>query len=416
MQESFNGDFDLQVRSIMEEAQEPAPAGAWEAISSRLDALAAGAAGASPVAGASKTAGAAALRPAARPMRRVWAWSGAALAMAAAVALGVFVFSPREAAPGPVEMISGDGLMAEATASEMPGSPVTAEVPGTPAVSVLTPVSASVREQKAADLCTEPENSASREQNEAVLYTEPQEPETEASVAENPAPVAAAPATADPFAVMAQEDARKAKARRGTSVILGGGATSNNSAGGNLSLAAPGAYTLNSITESSKSSFGIPMTFGVGVRFRINDMLSVGTGLDWSLLVRSFEGIYNADGSNTPGDIRHSIQYIGIPANLFVDLFDTMDLHFYAMAGAEAEYAVSNRYSLLGTSKSVSARVDGLQWSAGAGIGAEFAVSSKLNLFLEPQSRYYFDCGQPKSVRTEKPFMLIVRAGLRFDL
>ena len=415
MQESFNGDFDLQVRSIMEEAQEPAPAGAWEAISSRLDALAAGAAG------ASKTAGAAALRPAARPMRRVWAWSGAALAMAAAVALGVFVFSPREAAPGPVGMISGDGLMAEATASEVPESPVIAEVPGTPAVSAATPVSARAREQKAADLCTESEISASREQNEAVLYTEPQSPETEAPVAENPAPesaapVAAAPAPADPFAVMAQEDARKAKARRGTSVTLGGGATSNNSAGGNLSLAAPGAYTLNSITETSKSSFGIPMTFGVGVRFRINDMLSVGTGLDWSLLVRTFEGVYNADGSNTPGDIRHSIQYIGIPANLFVDLFDTRDLHFYAMAGAEAEYAVSNRYSLLGTSKSVSARVDGLQWSAGAGIGAEFAVSSKLNLFLEPQSRYYFDCGQPKSVRTEKPFMLIVRAGLRFDL
>ncbi len=403
MQKSFNEDFDLQVRSIMEEAQEPAPAGAWEAISSRLDAL-------TP-----------AIAPAARPFRRVWAWGGAALAMAAAVALGVFVFSPREAAPGPVEMISGDGLVAEATASGVPGSPVAAEVPGTPAVSVVTPVSARVREQKAADLCTEPENSASREQNEPVLCTEPQEPATETPVAENPAPEnpapeTAAPVQADPFALMAQEDARNSRAKRGTSIIVGGGATSNNSGNGNVALAAPGAYTLNSITETSKSSFGIPMTFGVGVRFRLNDKFSVGTGLDWSLLVRSFEGVYNADGSNTPGDIRHSIQYIGVPANLFVDLFDTRDLHFYAMVGAEAEYAVSNRYSLLGTAKSVSAKVDGLQWSAGAGIGAEFALGQKLNLFLEPQSRYYFDCGQPKSVRTEKPFMLIMRAGLRFDL
>ena len=87
MQKSFNEDFDLQVRSIMEEAQEPAPAGAWEAISARLDAMAAATA-----ASAASASGSAAARGA----RRVWYWAGAALAMAAAVALGVFFTGTSE--------------------------------------------------------------------------------------------------------------------------------------------------------------------------------------------------------------------------------------------------------------------------------------------------------------------------------
>ena len=89
MQKIVNEDFDLQVRSIMEEAQEPAPAGAWEAISSRLDAMAAASA-ATAASAASASAGTKAGLAAIFGGRRVWYWSAAAFAMAAAVAIGIF--------------------------------------------------------------------------------------------------------------------------------------------------------------------------------------------------------------------------------------------------------------------------------------------------------------------------------------
>ena len=118
MQKSFNEDFDLQVRSIMEEAQEPAPAGAWEAISARLDAMAAAtaasAASASGSAAAASSAAAGSSSAAARGARRVWYWAGAALAMAAAVALGVFFTGTSENNSNLIDINDGSALVAEA--------------------------------------------------------------------------------------------------------------------------------------------------------------------------------------------------------------------------------------------------------------------------------------------------------------
>ena len=54
--------------------------------------------------------------------------------------------------------------------------------------------------------------------------------------------------------------------------------------------------------------------------------------------------------------------------------------------------------------------------SCGAGVGVEFRLSGKLGLYLDPGVRYYFPNSQPKSIRTDKPFMFNFDAGLRFSL
>ena len=350
------------IRSILEDAQEPAPAGAWKAISSRLDAIASGSA--SPVA--------------ARSFRRVWAWGGAALAMAASIALGVFFLGTRDNGSGVVELASGESLVAEAASFE----------------------NSEIRQQSVPETPTEAPVAETRQQSM---------PETPAETAPEE--------SADPFAIMAKEDAAARNAtRRRASLLFGGSATGNSASASSVALAAPGAYTLNSITEKSKSNFGIPLTFSIGVRYPLNERLSVACGLDWSLLTRTFEGIYDDGLTSHSGDIRHNLQYIGIPLDLFANLLNTEDLRFYAKAGIEAEYAISNKYSVIGTNTSVRGDVSGLQWSAGAGVGVEFFLGKRTGLFLEPDARYYFDCGQPKSIRTEKPFMLMMRAGLRFDI
>lgn len=338
MQNSFKEDFDLQLRSMMEDAQEPAPAGAWRAISSRLDAIAG-----APVAAA----------------HRVWYWAGAALAAAAAIVLGVFFIGTSDNTPAPAMLADNTPAVIAAEA------PVIAE--------------------------------------DAVI----------AGPTGNPA--AAEPA-ADPFAQMAYEDSRAARRPVNVSVLLTGGASGNNASNAPMALAAPGQYFQTGITETSQSSYGIPVIIGIGARLALTESISIGAGIDYSLLTRSFEGRYT-DGVNTQtGDFNHTLQYLGIPVDLFVSLVQRKDIRFYSNVGAEIEKGISNKYRLLGTDTIVGDKVQGVQWSVGGGLGIEFSLGSRVALFAEPTFKYYFNCDQPKSIRTEKPFQMVLRAGLRFDL
>jgi hypothetical protein len=385
MRKEFDDNFDFQIRSMMEEAQEPAPAGAWEAISSRLDALQGAAAGA----GATRIGTAAA-----RPVRRVWYWAGTALAAAATVALGIFFTGTSDNNSNLIDINSGTALVAESSSDGI-GSLIPEET-AAPAEKPAT------RVQQAAEMTTTPEKPATRVQQAAEMTTAPEKPE-----AEGP----------DPFARMAYEDARKASSvSKGISLLVKGGSTGNNASAGKLSMAAPGAYRQNGITETSKSSFSVPVIAGIGVRMHLNDVLSIGTGIDYSLLARSFEGRYIDGLTIWTGDITHTVQYVGVPVDLFVNLVNKNDITLYSVFGAEAEKAVSNKYRLLGTNTVVGDSVDGLQWSVGAGLGLEFNVGRRVGIFAEPSVKYYFDCNQPKSLRTDKPFQMVLRAGVRFEL
>ena len=358
MQNSFKEDFDLQLKSMMEDAQEPAPAGAWRAISSRLDAIAG-----APVAAA----------------HRVWYWAGAALAAAAAIVLGVFFIGTSDNTPAPAMLADNTTAVIAAEA------PVIAE---DAVIAGATPVIA----------------------EDAVIAGA-----TPVIAGSTGNPAAAEPA-ADPFAQMAYEDSRAARRPVNVSVLLTGGASGNNASNAPMALAAPGQYFQTGITETSQSSYGIPVIIGIGARLALTESISIGAGLDYSLLTRSFEGRYT-DGVNTQtGDFNHTLQYLGIPVDLFVSLVQRKDIRFYSNVGAEIEKGISNKYRLLGTDTIVGDKVQGVQWSVGGGLGIEFSLGSRVALFAEPTFKYYFNCDQPKSIRTEKPFQMVLRAGLRFDL
>ena len=424
MRKEFDEELDLQIRSIMEEAQEPAPAGAWEAISSRLDALQGAAAGA----GATRLGAAAS-----RPVRRTWYWAGAALAAAAAVALGIFFTGTSDNNSNLIDINSGSGLVAESLSdgigapipeSDMVREPILPEktaVPAEkPADSRPQPAKTEVPAGNAADSRPQPAAEAAAQPGVEAQPDDKAQPSVQEQhpvQAQSTAPAENAAEASDPFARMAYEDSRRASsARRGVSLLVKGGSTGNNAGASKLAMAAPGAYQQSGITETSKSSFGVPVIAGIGLRLHLNDVLSVGTGIDYSLLTRSFEGRYVEGLSVQNGDFNHTLQYIGIPIDFFVKLVDKNDITLYSVVGTEAEKAVSNKYRLLGTDVVVGDKVNGLQWSVGAGLGFEFNVSRRVGIFAEPSVKYYFNCDQPKNLRTDKPFQMVLRAGVRFDL
>ena len=139
------------------------------------------------------------------------------------------------------------------------------------------------------------------------------------------------------------------------------------------------------------------------------------------MLTRSFKGTYTGSAAAPyDGLIFHTVHYVGVPVNVYYDLFSTRDelMKIYAWGGGSADYCVANNYRLMGAPTSVVPdKAGGFQFSAALGMGLEFKLSDKLGLYIDPAVRYYFHSpGQPKSVRTDKPFMFNFDAGLRFNL
>ena len=395
MQKNTNKDFDSIIRSMMENAQETPPAGIWESIESRLP------------------------QPRKAPAAW-WHWAVPAMALAAAAVSAVFFINKPSAdktyekeqisviAQVPSQDHSNESLLV--LADEQPSDTAQEQ----PAVQVLRPV----RE----DAAQEQEAEIPQETNVPDAATEPQAVQEQA-----PSPAESKPADSpivmeysqNPF-YHHEAETRARRAQLQLNGLIGGNEASQMPFSrsfimGTRAVSDPKGTT---ISENTESTYGIPLSFGIGTRFYLTNHFSVGTGLSYSLLVRSFNGTFIDDTRHVTGDIRHSIQYLGIPLNLYYDILDTDLLQLYLFGGGAAEKAISNKYLIQNGPDPInySTKVPGLQWSADLGLGIQFRLTNHVGLYLDPSARYYFNSNQPKSIRTKKPFMFGFEAGLRFDL
>jgi len=177
------------------------------------------------------------------------------------------------------------------------------------------------------------------------------------------------------------------------------------------------------INETGSSSYAIPVSFGIGAKVSLSPKWSIGAGVSYTLLSRTFQGTYSALGSDgVPGEpikypkIRNSQSYIGIPVNVYYSIINNKRLDFYAYAGGTAEKCVDNRYRMA-QDVIYKEAVKGFQFSAGGGIGVEFIFGDMLGLYIDPNVRYWFKDGrQPKSIRTQNPLSFGCEIGFRVRL
>ena len=399
MQDNWQ-EFDRQIQSVLQDAEVKAPRRVWRAVSARLRSAEAAAAW--------------------------WKWAVPAFAAAALVAGLFFAFNGKTPADPAQSIIVAqtDTDSAPAPAETAP-APVAEEPSQEVSVSKL-PSAPHAHKALVAQVVTPSE--------EHPAVTEPVQEQENVAVedAAGSAPVSGISATvpsedasedvAAQWATLEQEDAIQSTGSVKFSGLYAqggvGGNDSNISYGGTgISKMAPGAGSPDAgIGEVGTSTYGVPFTIGLGARFHVAPKLSLGTGLEYSLLTRTFKGSYS---DSYTGGISHSVQYVGIPVNAYYDLLTTRDnlLNLYAWGGGSAEVCVSNKYRLMSDPGTVVKDAAGaLQFSAALGIGVEIPLGSKLSLYLDPAVRYYFHGNQPKSLRTDKPFMFNFDAGLRFNL
>ena len=373
------------MRSILEGAQEEVPAHIWEGVSAGLD-------------------------KAARRKTIVLWWRRAAVgaAAAAAVAAGVLLYDGQ---PELTPDASDDSLIAVVE----PVQPIETE---TVTEQHIEP--ASIQKQAAAVRASGltayvPEETAKDTYTETVVHTPAEEVKAEDSTYD-----------VDLSDDWVEEVPERHKVK--TSLVLSGITGTNNAKIAKspdrfkAPTLNPGPAKTGVKETSTNSSYGIPVSFGAGVKFELSPKWSLGVGANYSLLTRKFFGTYtdvNEDGAvlnSISADIRNTQHYVGIPVNAYYNIVDSRNINLYAYAGGAAEKCIADNYEVLNTSIVHKQKAKGIQMSANLGIGVEFMLGQHLGLYIDPSLRYYFDCGQPKSIRTEQPLMMGFEMGLRVNL
>lgn len=170
------------------------------------------------------------------------------------------------------------------------------------------------------------------------------------------------------------------------------------------------------LNEFSDVNHSLPISFGVSVRKDLNKYIGIETGLVYTYLSSKFK---------KTGNYKHIAQqelhYLGIPLNLVVYMQNTSEWNFYFTVGVMGEKGIQFNYKQdvyknneRITSFKDRVSINGMQWSFNASIGISYNFYKDWSIYFEPRYSYYFDSNQPINIRTEKPNVFGLGAGLRY--
>lgn len=427
-------DFDRLVKSTLENGTEEVPAGLWEAVQGRLPSAS----------GKSR-----------RTAVLFWG-AGASLAAAAAIALAV-VFSGRDLQRNPVDIASGgNGFVALYPTSAGRALDITCKLSGPSGTAdAATGTGNDGASDEAADGYEGYTTAGNEVADEGSAATGAEADTDEGSAATD----ADADADTDEVSAATSADADadngsgmgnaaglpetddfdgemdlkdgKVQSGSGLSFSVHGTASSNtnpNARGSSGPMRAPAAApTTTSITETGESSYMIPITAGVGLKFAITPRWAIGTGVDVSILSRNYAGTYrrfNESGVETMttsfSDIRNTQLYLSVPLNVYFSIISNHFVDFYAYAGGAVQKCISNKHFMTMPEHRIrySDSTGGILLNAGAGLGCEFIIARQVGIYIDPSLRYHFNVKgrAPKSIWTRQPLTAGIEVGLRVRL
>ena len=389
-----HNDWDLQMKSILEGGQEEVPAHIWDAVSSELDTIA-------------------------QRRKTVIFWRRAAIGMSAAAALAFGLFlnhSNEEKLPEPTfadivtpvfdneisiveEAVKNEDLIAFVPKATNTQATEPTAIPST-ATEAISASDVVIAEDSAVETTAAIIPDSSAKTKEEHISTESTWVEEETELKE-----------------------RKIKPSIVLSGIAGTNSAQNTGHTGVIRRPTLSTAPMKTTVEQTEpgDTYGIPVSFGVGTKIGFNSRWSLGVGVNYTLLSRKFYGDYTKVEDRhiteaVKSDIRNTLHYVGIPINAYYNIVEKKFINFYAYAGGTVEKCVANEYRILTKDILHKEKVQGVQASANLGIGVEFMLGNHLGIYIDPSARYYFNCNQPKSIRTAQPLMLGFEMGFRVNL
>ena len=388
-------EFDIQVRNLLQQAQENVSPSVWEGVQAGL------------------------VRK--RRAAAFWRWTGA-VAAAAAILVGVVLLWPAEQQAHSNPTI----LLAETSAEDIPQAPQVQE-DVLPAEETPAPVTGAPAPSMKENTPVEEARTPAMEAAAPAVETAAPAVETAAPAKERESAAASIPQQVeDPsvFNRLAYEEERQGFASVWSMEVSGNLEDKRRST---LTSFAPRHYSAPPLgaaegiyNENPEASFSLPFSVGAGLNWQFARHWAVGVGLRYTNLSRMFVGDYVGNGivlSQT--DIDNHQHWLGIPVNVYYAFIHTGRWRVHAFTGGSMEFLVDNDYLVHGARKDIHFHQRGFrpQFSAGLGVGVEFRITPWLGLYLDPSFRYYFRPDlQPRSLRTIQPLRFDVEAGLRFSL
>ena len=165
-------------------------------------------------------------------------------------------------------------------------------------------------------------------------------------------------------------------------------------------------------SQQGNAKHHAPVSVGLQVAFGIAPRLSLSTGLVYTRTSSDFYPYAPSSSYN----VHQVLHYVGIPVGLNYEFWQSGGFHAYVMAGAEADYNVKNDTEEEGVKKE-DAKRDRVQFSGKASLGAQYDITPKVGLYIEPGAKYYFDNGSHvENTFKDKKLNFNLQFGLRFNL
>lgn len=371
---------DQDIREMLYNAEEPVSPGVWSAVEAGLNAR--------------------------RKVVPAWLWSAVAVAAAAAVAAGVFLWRPSGLKLE--EFSPSSGLTAHLDYS-LPQN-IVERVPEAPSATGKAVSAVALREEASLE----------------AVQTATINPEVLLKVSSRlamPPQSSCAPTVNDNY--LLNELAWEARPLPGRDFSLTASgditASSRAQAFSRRSAAAPASIMAEGVEYLSGDRPGVPFSAGIGLKWSIFPRWAVGTGVRYTNLRRSFIGNYHS-GQGWSADeksIDNTQHWLGVPVNVYFDVVDRPRFKVHAFAGGAVDYLLGNKFTIH-SDKDILWNKSGtsFQWSASVGAGAEYLITRHIGIYLDPSVRYCFGQagGQDINGLPAHPLQFMLEAGVRFSI
>jgi hypothetical protein len=151
----------------------------------------------------------------------------------------------------------------------------------------------------------------------------------------------------------------------------------------------------------------IPVSFGVSARVRLTDRISFSTGVNYTRYTSTRKRRFI--GTSDRQTDRQYVHYVGIPLRFDWSAVQRKHFSFYMGAGMQMDKCV---YATVGKERLYEKPV---LFGIGGTMGLQYNITSRVGLYFEPEAYWALNEGTIETFRSDEPFVLTMRGGLRFS-
>ena len=151
----------------------------------------------------------------------------------------------------------------------------------------------------------------------------------------------------------------------------------------------------------------LPISFGLSARIFLTDRLAINTGLSYTRY-SSLRSRFSYDTNDLHKDWQYA-HYLGIPVRLDWMVVNKKHFNLYLGAGLQADKCV---YAIAGNER-LYERV--VLFGLNGAMGLQVNIVPMVGLYIEPEVSYALNKGSIETFRSDEPFVITARGGLRFN-